>query len=106
MKHPLMPLKIFCTESLGQNISNLIMGFDIEHLNSANAHLLLSKVIRDMEMPVLLGNNKVIGPLNTDTVVLNNRCRIMLRTPQVFEQVPKPRDTSQLSGEQDTQPLQ
>ena len=47
MKHPLMPLKIFCTESLGQNISNLIMGLDIEHLDSANAHLLLSNVIRD-----------------------------------------------------------
>ena len=45
-----------------------------------------------MKVPVLLGNNKIIGPLNAGTVILNNRCRIMLGAPQVCKQMPKPHD--------------
>ena len=45
MKHSLVPLKILCIQGLGKNISHLIMGPDVEHIDSPNAHLLFSKVV-------------------------------------------------------------
>jgi hypothetical protein len=81
MQHLLVPLKISCIQGLGQNISHLIMSFDIKHSDSTKAHLLLSKMIRHMEVSIPFINQHVIGPLNTGTVVLNNRSGFMLGTP-------------------------
>ena len=56
MQHPLVPFKIFCIESFGKNISHLVMSLNEEHPDSPKAHLLLSKMVRYMEMPILFGD--------------------------------------------------
>ena len=56
MQHFLVPFKIFCIESFGKNISHLVMSLNEEHPDSPKAHLLLSKMIGHMEMPILSGD--------------------------------------------------
>ena len=56
MQHPLVPFKIFCIECLCEDISYLVMSSNEEHPDSPKAHLLLSKMIGYMEMPILFGD--------------------------------------------------
>jgi len=45
MKHMLVPIKNFCIQSLGEDVSQLITGFGIVHLDGPKVHLLLSQVV-------------------------------------------------------------
>ena len=90
MQHPLVPFEIFSIESLCKNISHLVMGFSEEHPDSPKAHLLFSKMIRNMKMPVLFGDYQVICPFNAGTVVLHNRSRFLLRTAKINKKMPEP----------------
>jgi len=45
-----------------------------------------------MKVPALLGDHKIIGPLNPGTVVFHNRSWVMLGAPKIHKQMPKPHD--------------
>ena len=89
MKHMLVLLKNFSIQGLGEDVSQLVTGLGIVHLDGPQVHLLLSQVIGHMKMPVFPGKHHHVScPFNAGRIVFNHWCRLRLRAAKVHKKMP------------------